>query len=134
MDAATQFLTPGTAVLAITVVVLTFFVRRIAETAFPVLRRNAEDHQPEPNYLTVWARWWNKVILYIIPVAVGVGLAYTKVDYLFQVEGLEANARPFFGGVVGWLSSFLYKIFRQMIQKKTGLDIQPTDSTIPGAP
>jgi len=134
MDAGiTQFFTPGTVILSFAVVILTFFVRRTLETSFPSLRKQCDENHPKPSYLSGWARWWNQVLLYLIPVLLGVGMALWNIKYLFAIEGLEdLDARLVFGGVIGWLSSFIYKIVRMLVKQRVGVDIQPTPSTFPG--
>jgi hypothetical protein len=135
-QAVNQFFTAGTAVLALSVVIFTFFIRRIVETAVPSVKKAADENQPAVTYKTQFARWWNQVILYAIPVVVGAGIGLLHVPYLFSVEGIgdSASSRVFFGGVVGWLSSYVYKIIRMTLKKKTGIDIQPSASIMPGAP
>jgi hypothetical protein len=60
-------------------------------------------------------------------------MALWNIKYLFAIEGLEdLDARLVFGGVIGWLSSFIYKIVRMLVKQRVGVDIQPTPSTFPG--
>jgi len=129
-----QFFTAGTAVLAMTVVIVTFFLRRIVETAAPSVKKKADENDPKLTYHTTFARWWNGVILYALPVLTGGLIGLMDVPYLFSVEGLEGgSSRVFFGGVVGWMSSYIYKIVRMALKKKTGVDLNPTPSVVPGA-
>ena len=123
-------MTPGVAVLCISVVILTFFIRRVVETAWPALTKKADENSPEMTYLTTSARWWNKVVLPAIPVLCGIGLSVANIQYFFQQqEGLEdVWARIFFGGGVAWMSSFLYKILRQVIKQRAGVTL-PDDGT-----
>lgn len=134
-QAISQFLTAGTAVLALSVVIFTFFIRRSVETAWPSVKKAADENHPDVTYKTTFARWWNQVILYAVPVIVGGGIGLLHVPYLFSVEGIgeSTSSRIFFGGVVGWMSSYLYKIVRMTLKQKTGVDIQPSASIMPGA-
>lgn len=134
-QAISQFFTAGTAILALSVVIITFFIRRIVETAWPSIKKKADENTPQITYATGFARWWNQVILYAIPVIVGAGIGLFDVPYLFSVEGVggTASSRLFFGGCVGWMSSYLYKIIRLTLKQKTGVDIQPSGSMMPGA-
>lgn len=128
-----EYLTIGTGVLAVTVYIITFFIRRIVETAKPDIKKQADENDPSPTYLTPMSRWWSKVILPAIPVLAGILLGTFKVPYLFDAPGLEASSSyMFFGGVVGWFSTMLYKGVRLAIKVKTGVDIGPTDSIAPG--
>lgn len=129
-----QFFTAGTAVLALSIVIATFFIRRIVETAVPSVKKQADENDPALTYRTHFARWWNGVILFAIPVVVGGLIGLMDVPYLFNVDGLDTvTSRVFFGGVVGWMSSYIYKIVRMALKKKTGVDINPTPSVLPGA-
>lgn len=133
-QALDQFITAGTAILALSVVILTFFIRRIVETAVPSVKKKADENEIGVTYSTQFARWWNQVILYSVPVIVGACIGLLKVPYLFNIEGMETRgARVFFGGVVGWLSSYIYKIVRMTLKKKTGVDLEPTPSVVPGS-
>ncbi len=131
-QAISQFFTAGTAILALSIVIVTFFIRRIVETAVPSVKKQADENHPTPTYKTGFARWWNSVILYSIPVLVGSTIGFFNVSYLFNIEGMDtAGSRIFFGGVVGWMSSYLYKILRLTLKKKTGVDINPTPLAMP---
>jgi mannose/fructose/N-acetylgalactosamine-specific phosphotransferase system component IIC len=132
MDSAiSQFFTPGTAVLALSVVIVTFFLRRIVETALPSVKKQADENDPSITYLTLFSRWWNQVFLYAIPVVVGSALGFANVPYLFSIEGLTTTgSRVLFGGVVGWLSTYLYKVLRMALKSRTGVDL-PGESVPP---
>ncbi len=129
-----QFLNVGTIVLAVSVVILTFVVRRVVETAMPSLKKQADENAPQVTYATTLARWYQQLILYIIPVVVGGVIGWCNVPYFFNAEELTTTgSRVFFGGVVGWFSSFIYKAVRMALRKKVGIDIDPSSSMIPGA-
>ena len=128
----TEYLTIGTGILAVTIYIITFFVRRVVETAKPGLKKQADENASNATYLTPGARWWSKVILPAVPVIAGVLLGFFHVPYLFDAPGLEPGAPAmFFGGVIGWFATMLYKGVRLAIKKKTGVDIGPSDSTPP---
>jgi mannose/fructose/N-acetylgalactosamine-specific phosphotransferase system component IIC len=132
MDSAiSQFFTPGTAVLALSVVIVTFFLRRIVETALPSVKKQADENDPSITYLTLFSRWWNQVFLYAIPVVVGSALGFANVPYLFSIEELTTTgSRVLFGGVIGWLSTYLYKVLRMALKSRTGVDL-PGESVPP---
>ncbi len=121
-----QVLRPGTFAVAVAVVVLTFFIRRIVETVRPELKKQADANDKEPTYLTSMARWWNTVILYAIPVTLGACAAFINSDFLHG-DIKDLGGRLLFQGGVGWFASFMYKVLRKVILKKTGVDIQPGD-------
>ncbi len=125
-----QFLSLGTFLLAFAVVITTFFARRIVETAVPSIKKRADANAPGITYPTALSRWWNEVILYFIPVLFGSMLALLKIP-LIEIEGLTTlGGRLIFGGVVGWLSGFLFKIAKKIIAQKTGVEL-PGDSMAP---
>ena len=94
--------------------VLTLVIRRIVETAKPTLRIKP--------YAFTFSRWWNQVILYVLPILLGslgaIGLRGTTV----MPEGVESfKAAVVYGMVLGSMSSMLYKILRMLIMKKAGV-------------
>lgn len=127
-EVVTSFLSYKSILLTIAVVILTFFIRRIVETAVPSAKKAAHENDPAKTYLNVFAEWWNKVILYAIPVLVGLVLAITVKE--LAPESLKTGGLSIYGAVVGWFSSFLYKVFRKVVQQKTGLNL-PSASTAP---
>lgn len=116
-EITSQILRPGTFAVAVAVVVLTFFVRRIVETIRPDLKN-------EEPYKTALAKWWNSVILYAIPVVFGACSAFINSDFLHG-DIKDFGGRLLFQGGVGWFASFMYKVLRKLVLKKTGVDIQP---------
>lgn len=125
MDAVVdQLLTAEAVFLMIAVTIGTFFIRRIVETGFPKVVQAADDTAAAPSYTNTWSVWWNKVVLYAIPVVLGTLLALTVKEFSSD-EGLFTSRKglALYGGVVGWCSSFAYKLFRQVVKKKTGLDL-----------
>jgi len=126
MDHAySQLLDKGSVITAILVVILTFFVRRIVETAVPSAK--GKETPKGPVYETRFAVWWNSVILYGIPVVLGSGVAVLGkwVPYLLPAGVTTMGGAILWGAVVGWFSSFLYKVFRKLLKDKTGIDPIP---------
>lgn len=125
MDQITsQILRPGTFAVAVAVVVLTFFIRKTVETAVPHLKKKADENEKDVTYATTFARWWNTVILYAIPVTLGACAGFIPSDWIHG-DVNDLGGRLLFQGGVGWFSSFMYKVLRKLILKKTGVDIQP---------
>lgn len=131
-DALDQLLNFGSLIFAVSVVIATFFVRRTVETAWPHLRKQADENAPQVTYSTQFARWYQTVILYAIPVVVGGLIGLIDVPYFFPDSVQTMEGRLFFGGVVGWFSSALYKVAKRILAKK-GIDI-PGASMAPSAP
>lgn len=120
----------GTYVLAVAVFAIVMMLRRFIETAAPSLKKKADENAPEPTYATSMARWWNQVILFNMPVAVG-GLfgLFIQSEFFFG-DIAERSVRMTLGGVIGWFSSFLYNLLRRAIKQKMGLDISPSDPAL----
>jgi len=119
-----QVLRPGTFAVGVAVVILTFFIRRIVETVWPVLKKQAGGNEPGPTYLTRFSMWWNTVILYAIPVVLGASAAFIHSDFLHG-DIKDFGGRLLFQAGVGWFSSFMYKVLRKVILNRTGVDAQP---------
>lgn len=127
-----QVLRPGTFAIAVAIVIATFFTKRIAELAYPKLRTSSKgvivgsdkEVVRETTYPNKLSMWWNEVVLYAIPVLFGALFALSKSDFLYG--GIDSfGGKVLFSAGVGWFSSFFYKIFRKLVLKKTGVDIQP---------
>lgn len=132
MDSALdQLFTLGTAIFAVSIVIVTFFIRRIVETQWPSLRKKADENVPATTYSTRFARWYQTVILYAIPVVAGALLGLLKITYFFPESVQTASGRLFYGGVVGWFSSALYKVVKKALASK-GIDLP--GSMIPDPP
>jgi hypothetical protein len=119
MDSAlNQLLNLGTMVFAVSIVIATFFIRRVVETQWPALRKKADENAPSITYSTRLARWYQQVILYGIPVFVGGLLGLLKITYFFPESVQTAVGRIFYGGVVGWFSSAIYKVVKRVLASK----------------
>ena len=117
----------GTYVLAVAIFALVLMIRRAVETAWPSLAKKADENSPAVTYSTTLARWWNNVILFNLPVALGglIGM-FMQSEFIFG-DIAERSARVTLGGVIGWFSSFLYNLLRRVIKQKMGLDVSPGD-------
>lgn len=123
-QAVNKLLSMSSVYLAVAVVIITFLIRRIVETAMP----SAKDRPPT----TTFGRWWQGVILYALPVCFGsllaVGDAFMGLNV---VEGGKTmGGQVIYGAIVGWFSSFLYKVFRKALKKKTGIDPVPGPASV----
>lgn len=134
-QAVTQLLTWGSVYLAVAVVIVTFFVRRIVETAVPSAKKKADENEAGVTYETTFARWWNNVILYAVPVLTGslLALAETALEWGWLAPQSLSGAF-LYGGIVGWFSSFLYKVFRKVLKARTGVDPVPGPSSVTSLP
>jgi hypothetical protein len=130
-QAINQFWHWGTVGLAVLVVIGTFFVRRIIETAVPSVKA-----QKDGTYKTKFALWWNSVLLYSIPIVVGAGLGLVGSYYEGSLpESIKTHVGGlFFGVIIGWFSSFIYKVLRKVLKKKTGIDPGMGPVTDPSPP
>lgn len=124
LDIVSLLTRPGTYVLGVAIFIVTFFMRKVIESINPSLKKVADANEPNVTYLTKASRWWNEVVLYAIPVVVGMAFAFLKSDFFFADIG-ERGGKIVFGGVVGWFASFLYKALRKVIKQRLGIDIVP---------
>lgn len=130
-NAVDLLLRQGTVALAVVVVIGTFFVRRIVETAVPSIKQKAHENSPEVTYPTKLSEWWNKVILYSVPPGLGGLLGIFSIPFIFSpTDFTTMGGRIIFGVGVGWFSSFIYKVLKKMISKTTGVEL-PSGSTPP---
>lgn len=111
----------GTFVLGIGVFIATFFTRRIVNTAFPHLKPRARDVDAASMYSTTFARWWNSVILYAVPVVYGGAFGFSQSEYIFGPMKESLFVCVMFGCGVGWFASFLYKGIRKALAVKLGV-------------
>lgn len=123
---------PGTYILAATIWIATFFVRRIVEGIRPSLKKNTDCNQPGLTYTGQAARWWNEVILYALPVLFGIYAGTLQSEFFFG-ELKDKSSKIMVGLVIGWFSSFLYKLLKKVLLKKAGIDISPGESDAPPA-
>lgn len=124
MDATvSQFLTKGTAIIAIVVVILNFFVKRIVEMTWPKLRPVGGEMDHKPMYSGKAGMWWNEVGLYALPVLIGSTFG-RFVDEPFMFGDISTiKGRVFYAGVVGWFADFLYTVVQKALYKSTGVEL-----------
>lgn len=125
------FLHTGTLALGVAVVIITSFIRRILETYIPTIRQKSDEDSPGATYGNRWARFYNKVGVYYLPVLIGV-LIGLLVDSDFLFGSIDTrDGRVFFAMVVAWFSRDVYKFVRGVINR--GEDQGP-DSRLPEPP
>jgi hypothetical protein len=124
MDAAvSQFLTKGTALIAIVVVIVNFFVKRIVEMTWPKLRPTAGELDHKPMYSGKAGMWWNEVGLYALPVFIGCTFGrFVNEPFMFG-DIATLKGRVFYAGVVGWFADFLYTVVQKALYKSTGVEL-----------
>jgi hypothetical protein len=110
---------PGTYVLAGCIFILTGLIKRVVQLIWPSLKQQAHENEAKVAYATTMATWWNKVILYAIPVAFGGGSSFLPSDFFFGQ--LPTDARVMTGCLVGFFSGYLVKVAKQLLAKKTGV-------------
>ena len=120
-----QILRSGTFVLALAIVVATFFTRKIVELTIPHWKKAKDANEEGVTYKTNWSRWWNEVILYAVPVLFGMAIASFHSEFMNGGANENLGTRLAWGGGVGWFSSFFYKIMKKLVLKKTGVSIDP---------
>lgn len=118
----------GTYTLSLAVFIITWIVRKTVENIWPNLQKQGDANAAKITYCTRMSRWWNEVLLYIIPVAIG-GLFGLCVNSTFLFGDInQMSTKVTLGGVVGWLASFMYKVLRKVVKQRLGVDILPGDA------
>lgn len=125
-DAFKEFFGPHTLIFAAVCWIGTFFIRRVVEARWPWLRKAAGALEGKATYSTPTAMWWNQVVLYTIPPALGAVVALLNVITL-PVSLQSTGSRVLFGVVIGFFSGYLFKIFKPLIVRIFGLK----DSDLP---
>lgn len=132
----THMLSMQSVYLMTAIIGTTWIIRRVAETAFPALRKNADANHPDVTYATAWSRWWNEVILYLIPMGVGLSSAVNRIaifhgdDAVF--EGIASRA--VYGFVLAFMSGTLYKVLNKAFKARTGMNLPGAASSPPPPP
>lgn len=116
-----SFLQFGTIILGCAVFIATLLVRRFVETALPSVKKQADANDPKASYKTTFSRWWNEVILYALPIVIGCIFGLINASFMFSADMTSLSGRCIFGGVVGHLSGFVYKLVKKAIIKKVGV-------------
>jgi len=124
MDSAiAQFLTKGTVVIAIMVVIANFFLKRIVEMIWPQLKATANAMDHKPMYRGKPGMWWNEIGLYALPVLIGANLGLVNDQFLFGPDIATTQGRVFYAAVVGWFADFLYTVVQKVLYKSTGVQL-----------
>ena len=132
-EAFEQLFHPGTIVFGVCLTLMTFFFRKVVETAVPSVKKKADENAPAVTYESTFARYWNQVILYAMPSVFGAGVGIFDIPYLYGAEGPQTMAGRIFTGVfVGGTSAFCYKAAK----KRWGIDLEEglRQSSTPPAP
>lgn len=107
--------------------VLTMLIRRVVETRWPLLKKQADENVMELTYLTESARWWNEVVLYLLPVVLAMLLMLVLPAEVLP-EKLEHTAPKLLGGLVsGFFSTIIYKIVKRLIVQRAGVSPEEID-------
>lgn len=129
-NAVSQFLTVGTAIIAVIVIIIGFFVQRLVEIQWPNLKKSANEMDHKPMYKSKAALYWNEVILYALPVIIGAHIGWlVKEPYIFGVIATTMG-RVFYAAVVGWFADFIYTVIQKALQKATGVTLPSPGTTV----
>lgn len=130
-SAISQFLTIGTAIIAVVVVIIGFFIQRLVEIWWPNLKKSANELEHKPMYKSKVALYWNEIALYALPVMIGATIGWlVKEPYIFGTIA-TTGGRIFYAAVVGWFADFIYTAIQKALQKATGVSLPSPDNSIP---
>lgn len=131
-NAITQFLSKGTLIIAVTVVIVQFFIRRSLEIAWPSLKPQAQELDHKAMYANKVALWWNSIGLYLLPVLVGGTFGWLVKNPMIYGEDVKTVAgRIFYAALVGWFADFLYEVLRVSLYKATGVSLPDPGTQMP---
>ncbi len=110
---------------------LTLITRKIVETAKPSFKKQADANDAKKSYASTGARWWNEVVLYGLGPLFGVALALGMADTEYFPEALRANTLVVVmsGICLGFTCGYLFKIFKKILSKATGMKEGELDET-----
>jgi undecaprenyl pyrophosphate phosphatase UppP len=115
-------------VFAAAVYFFSFILRRVVENIFPCLVHKAADGE---DYKSAISRWWNTVILYAIPPAWGVAIAFfIRNTALFPDSFREWQTAIVFGIAFGSMSGLLYKLLKRVLAAKAGVKVKDEDDAV----
>lgn len=122
-DIVAQLVTVQSGVMVLAIIAITATIRRIVEALVPSLAMKACEDAAEVSYGNRAAELWNKLALYMIPIVVGITLAFAYVDLQMGEASASIGERVLYGLVVGYLSRDIFKGFRQAFKRKFDVDI-----------
>lgn len=132
MDSAiSQFLTIGTAIIAVVVIIVGFFAQRLVEIQWPALKKTANELDHKPMYKSKIALYWNEVLLYALPVVIGANIGWLVKDPYIFGDIKTTMGRVFYAAVVGWFADFIYTAIQKALLKATGVSLPNPDGSIP---
>ncbi len=122
-EAIAQLTSLGTIVFGLGIYIGMLGLRKIIETAKPSLKQKAAEDAKEVTYGSVAARWYNKVVLYFLPLMLGGATGFFDIPFIFGENITTTAGKVFFGVVVGNFSSLIFKLFRGGVEKQTGIKV-----------
>lgn len=122
-DIVAQIATVQSGVMVLAIIAITAIIRRIVETLVPSLTMKAAENDAGKSYENRGAELWNKLGLYLVPVVIGIALAFGHTD--LQVgEGVASSGdRILYGLLLGYFSRDIFKAFRQAFKRKFDVEI-----------
>ena len=127
-DALTQLFHQGTVVYMVCVILITFGIRRIVQTVVPSVMKRVDANEDGVTYATTFSRYWNEVILYLLPPTVGALIGVIEIPFIHGDTGPATLGGRIMSGIfVGGMSAMGYKL-----AKKRGVDLnQALRTTVP---
>lgn len=126
LDIASIVTKPGTYVLVFMVFFVTELIKRGVYIAQPKWRKQGNENDEGLTYLTPMAQLWNKVILYTIPVVLGIFCTFADHEFFWGDLAGEGHGqvRAMLGMLYGFLSGYLVKCGKNLIASKTGVKFE----------
>jgi len=121
MDAViAYFLSLQSVMLSTAIIAITYLTRVTVEHIWPSLAKQSDENSIEQTYASNAARWWNQVVLYLIPQWVGFAFCFLPSTLIFPETVSIFRDRMIYSIVIAWLSQTIYKIFKKTLSPGTG--------------
>lgn len=119
----------GLASLAVAIVVLVAFTRRLVELLVPSLVKKevTSAKQKMTEYTHQWSRFYNELILYLLPYIWAGLLAIPNIEFVFQGAGTSYAGRALLACLVATFSGLFYKSVKKSIPALFGVQVETSD-------
>lgn len=135
-EAFGQFFSWHSVVMMMACYIATLGTRRVVETAMPSLVKKADENAEDMTYATNAARWYQQVVLYLLPIVWGIVLSVSMHDLVplpFPDGVNTTKGYVLFGTITGFFSAFAYKIIRRALITKFNLKEDAIPAAAPGS-
>jgi hypothetical protein len=117
--------------IALVAYICTAVTRRIVETRWPGLKKQADELSASVTYGSNFAKWYQQVILYLMPLVYGGAAGVCAKFYPWPSGVHNWVSRMVLGIICGFFSGYAYKLIARLIGQKVGLDVSQIANSDP---